>query len=276
MTKAELFSQYRNLIDKGTPPATILLDIHMPGGETENIINPSVAAKMDYINKTYDDNLVHINSHDIYITDALFIQPDNGSAMTFTQAFDEMRAGAKVKLPSWGGYWFWDADKQTIIIHTKDGRELDIREMENVGSTMDNICSDEWMIADEENCSQLGGVALMSFGDAIKLVRRGLRVARSGWNGKGMYVFLAQDVEFRTYADISEFYNAVRYEKCYVNEPTTMEIEMNPVTVADMLVLRTAQGTFQPGWLASQADMLADDWYILPDTNTDTAGKPTA
>lgn len=274
MNKQKLFKEYQDYLDQGIAPDMIILDLHMPGGEIEHIVNPSVAAKMDYIDKTYDDNLVCINNHDIYITDALFIQPDDGS-MTFPQAFDEMRAGAKVKLPSWGGYWFWDADKQTIIIHTKEGRELDIREMENVGYTMDNICSDEWMIADEGNCPQLGGVALMPFGDAIKLVRRGLKAARQGWNGKGMYVFLAQDVEFRTDADISDFYNAAGYEY-HVNESAPMETEMNAVTVGDMLVLRTAQGTFQPGWLASQADMLADDWYILPDTDTDTAGKPTA
>ena len=30
-----------------------------------------------------------------------------------------------------------------------------------------------------------------------------------------------------------------------------------------MLVLKTAQDTFQPGWLASQTDMLAEDWYIV-------------
>lgn len=31
--------------------------------------------------------------------------------MTFSEAFKAMKAGAKVKLPSWGGYWFWDAEK---------------------------------------------------------------------------------------------------------------------------------------------------------------------
>lgn len=249
MNKAELFAKYHNLIESGTPPEVILLDIHMPGGETEHIVNPSVAAKMDYIDKTYDDNLVHKNSREIYITDVMFIQADDGS-MTFSEAFDAMLVGAKVKLPSWGGYWFWAPDQKSIIMHCKDGRELDIREMEDVGYTMKNICSDEWLIADEENCPQLGGVALMSFGDAIKLVRRGMRMARSGWNGKGMYVFLATDVEFNTDADVPEF--------CELFETVD-----RPVEIENVLILRTARGTFQPGWLASQADMLADDWYLV-------------
>lgn len=31
--------------------------------------------------------------------------------MTFKEAFEAMKKGAKVKLPSWGGYWYWDDDK---------------------------------------------------------------------------------------------------------------------------------------------------------------------
>ena len=86
----------------------------------------------------------------------------------------------------------------------------------------------------------------MNFGDALVALKQGQRVARKGWNGKDMYVFLADDVEFNTDADISEFYGSA-----------------DGVYVARMLVLRTAQGNFQPGWLASQADMLAEDWYIV-------------
>lgn len=86
----------------------------------------------------------------------------------------------------------------------------------------------------------------MNFGLAIEAAKQGKKIARKGWNGKGMYVFLADNVEFHTDADISEFKGAT-----------------DGVYVADMLVLRTAQGNMQPGWLASQADMLADDWYIV-------------
>lgn len=84
----------------------------------------------------------------------------------------------------------------------------------------------------------------MTFGDALEAMKDGERVAREGWNGKNMYVFLAHEADFVTYADISEF-------------------DQLDVEVADMLVMKTAQNTFQPGWLASQADMLAEDWYIV-------------
>ena len=84
----------------------------------------------------------------------------------------------------------------------------------------------------------------MNFGLAIEAMKNGERVARKGWNGKDMYVFLAYEADFVTDADISAF--------------DQLEVE-----VGDMLVMKTAQNTFQPGWLASQADMLADDWYIV-------------
>ena len=84
----------------------------------------------------------------------------------------------------------------------------------------------------------------MNFGLAIEAMKKGERVARKGWNGKGMYVFLAYEADFVTDADISAF--------------DQLEVEVH-----DMLIMKTAQNTFQPGWLASQADMLADDWYIV-------------
>lgn len=67
--------------------------------------------------------------------------------MNFNEAFKLMKQGYPVKLPSWGGYWYWDATKETIVMHTKDGRELDIRETKRVEYTTLNILSDEWVLA---------------------------------------------------------------------------------------------------------------------------------
>ena len=39
--------------------------------------------------------------------------------MKFERAFKLMQSGAKIKLPSWGGYWYWDDEKKTVIMHTK-------------------------------------------------------------------------------------------------------------------------------------------------------------
>lgn len=150
-----------------------------------------------------------------------------------------MKQGVAVKLPSWAGYWWWDEESQTIIMYTKDGDCLDIRETQRVEYTIQNILSDEWIVANGQNCPILGGEALFSFGDAIKYVKRGLKVARKGWNGKGMYLFLADGEDLTSCLSTGDF-------KC-----------------ASSVCMKTAQNTICVGWLASQADMLAEDWVFV-------------
>ena len=89
--------------------------------------------------------------------------------MKFTEALREMKKGKKVKLPSWGGYWYWDKEKQTVMIQCRpqdsdQGELLDIRETQRVEYTLSNVASDEWIIADEMNCPVLGGEVIFSFG----------------------------------------------------------------------------------------------------------------
>ena len=83
----------------------------------------------------------------------------------------------------------------------------------------------------------------MDFGKALEMVKQGYRVARKGWNGKGMYVFLVKGIELQ---------NVIRY-----NHP---DVEEKPC--ADVLALK-ATTTIQVGWLASQTDMLAEDWEVI-------------
>ena len=179
--------------------------------------------------------------------------------MKFCEALYLMKEeGIPVKLPSWGGYWCWDEEKQTIMMHCRpqdsdtQGEVLDIRETQRVEYTLKNILSDEWVIATKENTPILGGVATFNFGEALKYLKRGFKVARKSWNGKGQYVFLAKDLEFYTDADLSEF-NPSGTEEC---------TEENAVEVYDCLVIRTADKKLQVGWLATQSDLLAEDWVF--------------
>lgn len=169
--------------------------------------------------------------------------------MTFSEAFKEMKAGAKVKLPSWGGYWFWDAEKQSIMMQCRpkdtdkgQGDLLDIRETQRVEYTLSNILSDEWLIADETNCPVLGGEATFGFGDAIKYVKRGLKVKRKGWNGKNQYIQLASETSTQT------------ADKTIVN--------CDHEAIGNKAVAFVGTSGVQMGWLASQADMLAEDWMF--------------
>lgn len=68
--------------------------------------------------------------------------------MSFNVAYIYLKRGHKIKLPEWGGYWYWDSEKKTIIIHTRKGEELDIRQTEDVDYTMSFICRNDWELAD--------------------------------------------------------------------------------------------------------------------------------
>lgn len=103
-----------------------------------------------------------------------------------------------------------------------------------------------YLVDDKDFCSYGVRIENMCFGDAINAMKAGKKVTRDSWNGKGQYVFLAADIEFHTDADISEFYGSA-----------------DGVRVLPMFVLRTAQGNLQPGWLATQSDMMANDWCIV-------------
>ena len=103
MKKEDLFKQWEELKAKEEDIDCIILYIHMPTGEEEVIVNPNVVDKMQYIGKTYNDDLIHANCKDIYITDVIFSVNDD-SCMDFEEALALMKEGHKVKLPSWGGY----------------------------------------------------------------------------------------------------------------------------------------------------------------------------
>lgn len=167
--------------------------------------------------------------------------------MTFREIFKAMKQGAKVKLPSWGGYWYWDPDKETIMIQCRPqdgdrGELLDIRETQRVEYTTMNLLSDDWIIADETNCPVLGGEATFGFGDAIRYLKRGLKVARKGWNGKKQYIQLASGISY------------VAADGQLVN--------CEHDAIGNQAIAFIGTSGVQMGWLASQADMLAEDWVF--------------
>lgn len=88
----------------------------------------------------------------------------------------------------------------------------------------------------------------MTFGQALEAMKQGCKVARSGWDGRGMWLILvAGSNGIRPVAGTP-----------YSNAGITDKVNINPHI--DMF---TASGDMQPGWLASQTDMLADDWRVI-------------
>ena len=168
--------------------------------------------------------------------------------MKFKEALENMKRGIPMKLPSWGGYWCWDDEKKTILMHCRKtdsdtGKDvLDIRETQRVEYTLLNVLSDEWVPANGENCSILGGTPTFGFGDAIKYMKRGLKVKRQGWNGENQHIELARNISYVT------------------SDGSVQNCEHE--AIGNMAIAFVGTSGVQMGWLASQADMLAEDWIF--------------
>lgn len=96
----------------------------------------------------------------------------------------------------------------------------------------------------------------MNFGQAIEAMKNGKKVCRAGWNGKGMWIVIMPELSLPPYN--------TQGTSRKVNDRTAKWIgEDKPLESQAYIAMWTAQEKWQPGWLASQADMLADDWEVV-------------
>lgn len=169
--------------------------------------------------------------------------------MTFKEALKAMKRGAKVRLPGWlAYYWYWDEEKETVMTHSKplltggEENETDIKD-ERVERVFDDMLREDWMIANEENCPIVCDKAVFSFGDAITYLKKGREVARKDWNGKGMFLFVTDEIHFFTKTELKK-----------KND--------EPYDMLPSITMKTADNKCVVGWVPSQIDMLAEDWVF--------------
>lgn len=86
----------------------------------------------------------------------------------------------------------------------------------------------------------------MNFGEALEEIKKGAKVARDGWNGKGMFVFIVPAGRFTAYTkaaiDIADEDGKINY---------------NPY-----FAIKNVNGTVST-WVPSVNDCLAEDWFVL-------------
>ena len=86
----------------------------------------------------------------------------------------------------------------------------------------------------------------MNFGDAIESLKAGLKVYRAGWNGRGMFIYLVPAASYPAQTGAA---------KRYWGEDAL-------VPYGAYIAMKTAQENVVP-WLASQTDVLSEDWDIV-------------
>jgi hypothetical protein len=92
----------------------------------------------------------------------------------------------------------------------------------------------------------------MNFGEAIEALKSGKKMARTGWNGKGMWIILVPGASDAKLNENTPYHNALQTDHCEI------------LPHIDMWTTN-AQGrrAMLPGWLASSSDMLSDDWVVV-------------
>ena len=94
----------------------------------------------------------------------------------------------------------------------------------------------------------------MTFGLALEALKAGKKVARAGWNGKGMWLSLSGPGGRHIAAE--DFWSKHNWDYAK-SQPD------GRATVLPCITMKTATGEILMGWLASQTDMLAEDWTLV-------------
>lgn len=91
----------------------------------------------------------------------------------------------------------------------------------------------------------------MTFGEAVEALKAGKKVARKGWNGKGMWLWLKPAA-------------TVKAEWCKDPELKALaEANGGEIEALGTICMKTADNKILSGWLASQTDVLSEDWMIV-------------
>jgi hypothetical protein len=176
--------------------------------------------------------------------------------MKFHECANALRQGKKIKIDCWSdAYWYLDDNGKVMNHYENSDEEVPVFDMDPFKLILFSI-SDDWEIIDGdepkqkkkgERCKEY-----FDFGKAISYLKDGKKVARKGWNGKGMFLVLCHGNEVPTdrmrVKAVKDFYE--------VNGKSV-------VTINPHIDMKAADGSYVTGWLASQADMLAEDWHIV-------------
>ena len=111
----------------------------------------------------------------------------------------------------------------------------------------------------------------LNFGQALEALKSGKRVYRSGWNGKGVFIFLRPADELNIAFVVDKVKSLPQSVKDYYAQDiqdengNRIEIleESDVVKFTAYICMKDADGTIVNGWLASQTDILSEDWIIL-------------
>ena len=111
-----------------------------------------------------------------------------------------------------------------------------------------------------------GDFKMMNFRQAIKALKNGKKVARVGWNGKGMFLYMTTGSVVHLDEMKPETANYLRSALSTIFSAFTVFCKdkcMDEIEICPHIDMKTADNKLVIGWLASQTDILAEDWYVV-------------
>ena len=97
----------------------------------------------------------------------------------------------------------------------------------------------------------------MNFSNALNQARQGKLIARSGWNGKGMFVFVRPSDSLNK--GVIESAKSIPYAA----KQKLLEQEGETVHFTEYMCLKMASGVVANGWTPNQIDILSEDWEVI-------------
>ena len=94
---------------------------------------------------------------------------------------------------------------------------------------------------------------MLNFGEALQVAKEGSKIARKGWNGKNMWVAMTP----------GKVLNLAEHDIWTQNVKDVAEANGGKVTLQPYMIMKNVVDEIQIGWIATQSDMLADDWFIV-------------
>lgn len=172
--------------------------------------------------------------------------PSETAQFTFKRAYEALKRGADIKRRHWKG--FWRKENGTIVMHCKDGRNVPIQETEDIFFTLDNLFAEDWEVTNGEQIEGLD-ISTFTFGEAIRRLKNGQKVARKGWNGRGMFVVYQKG-----------YPNGI---PCNKQTAEAWDMKEGDLFVCNpYLQIKNVNGSHSM-WVPSIGDVLAEDWYTV-------------
>jgi hypothetical protein len=111
----------------------------------------------------------------------------------------------------------------------------------------------------------------LTFGEAIEALKKGKRVARAGWNGKGMFIFMQVPAEIEIYnvhnmqslpQEVKDEFIRRDEDSIWNQGEDSLPNPHDSIRYKNQIAMVYPDNTIY-GWVASPSDVLEEDWCIL-------------